>query len=100
MGPSSEALDRGSVSLSFTFLISNLRAINSNNSAPFPKEFKELNKQGLQSSMAFPGGSDSKGSTRNVGGPGSMLGSRRSPGEGNGSPLEYSCLGNSMDIGA
>ena len=62
--------------------------------------FKELNKQGLKNSMGFPGGSDSKESTCNVGGPGSMLGSRRSLGEGNGSPLEYSCLENSMDTGA
>ena len=62
--------------------------------------FKELNKQGLQNSMGFPGGSDSKESTCHVGGPGSMLGSRRSLGEGNGSPLEYSCLENAMDTGA
>ena len=32
--------------------------------------------------------------------PGSTLGSRRSPGEGNGNPLHYSCLGNPMDRGA
>ena len=32
--------------------------------------------------------------------PGSISGSRRSPGEGNGSPLQYSCLGNLMDRGA
>ena len=31
---------------------------------------------------------------------GSVLGLRRSPGEGNGSPLQYFCLENSMDIGA
>ena len=62
-------------------------------------EFKELNKQGLQNSMGFPAGSDSKESTGNVGGPGSMLGSRRSLGERSGIPFEYSCLENSMDIG-
>ena len=32
--------------------------------------------------------------------PGSVPGSRRSPGEGNGSPLQYSCLGNPTDSGA
>jgi len=31
---------------------------------------------------------------------GSILGLGRSPGEGNGNPLQYSCLGNPMDIGA
>ena len=45
----------------------------------------------------FPGGSDSKESACNVGDPGSIPGSGRSPGEGNGSPLQYSCLENSMD---
>ena len=44
--------------------------------------------------------SNSKGSACNVGDPGSIYGSRRSPGEGNGNPLQYSCLGNSMDGGA
>ena len=36
----------------------------------------------------------------NPGDMGSILGSGRSPGEGNGSPLQYSCLGNPMDGGA
>ena len=48
----------------------------------------------------FPGGSDGKVSACNVGDPGSMPGSGRSPGEGNGNPLQYSCLENSMDGGA
>ena len=48
----------------------------------------------------FPGGSDGKVSVRNVGDPGSIPGSGRSPGEGNGNPLQYSCLENSMDGGA
>ena len=39
-------------------------------------------------------------STYNMGGPGSIPELRRSPGEGNGSPLEYSCLENPMDRGA
>ena len=42
----------------------------------------------------FPGGSDGKESTCNAGYPGSIPGSGRSPGEGNGNPLHYSCLGN------
>ena len=41
-----------------------------------------------------------KASAYNVGDPGSILGSVRSPGEGNGSPLYYSCLENPMDLGA
>ena len=45
----------------------------------------------------FPGGSDGKEFAGDVGDPGSVLGSRRSPGEGNGKPLQYSCLRNSME---
>ena len=40
------------------------------------------------------GGSDGKESACNAGDPGSILGSGRSPGEGNGYPLQYSCLKN------
>ena len=43
--------------------------------------------------MGFPSGSDGKESAHNVGGLGSI------PGEGNGNPLQYSCLENSMDRG-
>ena len=45
----------------------------------------------------FPGGSDGKASAYNAGDPGSIPGSGRSPGEGNGNPLHYSCLENPMD---
>ena len=48
----------------------------------------------------FPGDSDGKESTCNAGTVGSIPGSGRSPGEGNGNPLQYSCLENSMDRGA
>ena len=47
--------------------------------------------------VGFPGGSDSKASACNVGDLGSIPGSRRSPGEGNGNPLHHSCLENPMD---
>ena len=47
-------------------------------------------------SQGFPGGSDGKASARNAEGPGSIPGSGRSPGDGNGYPLQYSCLENSM----
>ena len=50
--------------------------------------------------MDFPGGSDGKASACNAGDPGSIPGSGRSPGEGNGNPLQYSCLENPMDGGA
>ena len=49
---------------------------------------------------SFPGGSDGKVSACNAGDSGSISGSGRSPGEGNGNPLQYSCLENSMDRGA
>ena len=45
----------------------------------------------------FPGGSDGKASAYNAGDPGLIPGSERSPGEGNGNPLQYSCLENPMD---
>ena len=48
----------------------------------------------------FPGGSDGKESACNVGDPGSIPGLERSPGEGNGFPLQYPCLENPMDRGA
>ena len=41
-----------------------------------------------------------KASACNTGDPGSILGWVRSPGEGNGNPLQYSCLENLMDGGA
>ena len=47
--------------------------------------------------MGFPGGSDGKASTGNAGDLDSILGSGRSLGVGNGNPLHYSCLENSMD---
>ena len=48
----------------------------------------------------LPGGSDGKASAYSVGDPGSIPGPGRSPGEGNGNPLQYSCLENPMDGGA
>ena len=50
-------------------------------------------------SLGFPDGSDGKGSACNLGNLGSILGLGRSPGEGNGNPLQYSCLENYMDRG-
>ena len=50
--------------------------------------------------LGFPGGSEGKASACNAGDLDSIPGSGRSPGEGNGNPLQYSCLENSMDRGA
>ena len=47
--------------------------------------------------MGFPGGSEVKASTCNVGDLGSIPGLGRSPGERNGNPLQYSCLENPME---
>ena len=47
--------------------------------------------------MDFPHGSDGKESSCNVGDLGSIPGLGKSPGEGKGYPLQYSCLENSMD---
>ena len=51
-------------------------------------------------SKGFPGDSEGKESARNAGDPGLIPGSGRFPGEGNGSPLQYSGLENPMDGGA
>ena len=54
--------------------------------------------------MGFPAGSSDKESAftdpANAGDMGSILGSERSPGEGNGNPLQFPCLENPMDRGA
>ena len=49
--------------------------------------------------MGFPGSSDGKASAYNAGDPGLIPGLERSPGEGNGNPLQYCCLEKSMDGG-
>ena len=54
----------------------------------------------LQEVKDFPGGSDGKASAYNAGDLGSIPESGRSPGEGNGNPLQYFCLENSRDRGA
>ena len=50
--------------------------------------------------MCIPGGLDGKVSACNGGDPGSDPGLGRSPGEGNGNPVQHSCLENHMDEGA
>ena len=59
-----------------------------------------MNQQFGGSIKGFSGGSDGKESTCNAGDPGSFPGSGRSPGGGNGHPLQYSCLENPVDRGA
>ena len=50
--------------------------------------------------LGFLGGSVVKNLPANAGEAGLIPGQGRSPGEGNGNPLQYSCLGNPMDRGA
>ena len=50
--------------------------------------------------MGFPGGTTVKNPPANAGDMGLIPGSGRSPGGGNGTPLQYPCLGNPMDRGA
>ena len=54
----------------------------------------------LMGDLGFPGGSEVKASAWNAGDLGSIPGSGRYPGEGNGNPLQYSCLENPMEGGA
>ena len=72
-----------------------------------PKEqqlLKSCDKRGLgllqRNQCDFPGGSEVKVSAWNSGDLGSIPGLGRSPGEGNGNPLQYSCLENPMEGGA
>ena len=51
----------------------------------------------LTLNLGLPGGSDGNESARNAGDSGLIPGMGRSPGEGNGNPLQYSCLENSMN---
>ena len=59
--------------------------------SPAPK------KRGSKKYLGFPGGSDGKAPAFNVGDLDSIPGPGKSPGEGNGNPLQYSCLENPMD---
>ena len=54
----------------------------------------------LRERVGFPGGSEVKASAYNAGDLGSIPGLGSSPGEGNGNPLQYSCLENPKDGGA
>ena len=58
------------------------------------------NRQLALQAYVFPAGSDGKASTYNAGDLGSIPGLGRSPGEGNGKPLQYSWLENPTDRGA
>ena len=66
-------------------------------SARFPVQ-EDIKRENLHE--GFPGGSDGKESACNTGDVSLIPGSGRSLGEGNDNPLQYSCLGNSMDRGA
>ena len=56
--------------------------------------------QGRNRDIGFPGSSVVKNPLANAGDASSILGSGRSPGEGNGNTLQYSCLENPMNRGA
>ena len=64
----------------------------------FTFQFHALEKE--IATQDFPGGSEVKVSAWNAGDQGSIPGSGRSPGKGNGTPLQYFCLENPMEGGA
>ena len=70
------------------------------NSEAQNEEVRVSRKKAFTRERGFPGGSDGKKSACDVGEQGSIAGLGRSPGEGHGNPLQYSCLENSMDRGA
>jgi len=64
-------------------------------------DVRSINQDKLEvAKQDFPGASDGKASVSNAGELGSIPGSGRSPGEGNGNPPQYYCLENPMDRGA
>ena len=64
------------------------------------KEQDRQDRRVMRVHVALPGGSDGKASDYDVGDLGSTPGLGRFPGEGNGNPLQYSCLENPTDGGA
>ena len=66
---------------------------------PPPTIGKEKSFLQYMGQTGFPDGSVREESARNAGNPGSISGSRRSPGEGNGNSLQYFCLENPTDRG-
>ena len=80
--------------LSCTECVNKILLYSTGNSIQYPvinHSGKEYEKECLS---VLPGGSDGEESACNAGDPGSIPGLGRSPGVGNGSPLQYSCLGN------
>ena len=73
----------------------------SNDSRTYPMHYLvyHKNKSPLLPKRGFPGGSGVKASACSAGDPGSIPESGISPGEGNGNPLQYSCLENPMEWG-
>ena len=61
-------------------------------------EYVPMGREGSQGHLGFPGGSDGNDSACYAGDPGLIPGSGRSPGEGNGNPLQYSCLENPWTV--
>ena len=66
----------------------------------YDNDYQYLLKLNNAKLSSFPGGSDGKTSACNAGDVGSIPVLGRSPGEGNGNPLQYPCLENPMDGGA
>ena len=66
----------------------------------YKRVFESIFSTCVKSQEGFPGALDSKESAYNAGDPGSIPESGRCPGEGNGNPLQCSCLGNPRDRGA
>ena len=83
------------------FLSGQCKEIEENNRMGKTRElFKKIRDTKGTFPGGFAGGSDSKASVYNEGDPGSIPGLGRSSEEGNGNPLQYSCLESSTDGGA
>ena len=81
-------------------IFTNLDSFSSDHLNAFPnKALTDSSRKKVIFFLCFPSGSDVKESTYSVGDRSSIPGSGRAPGEGNGNPLQYSCLENPMDRG-
>ena len=92
------------VTFHFSFSLHSLHPVNKQSSYSSSKTYHECIFFSISTTallvQGFPGGSDGKESTCNVGDLGSIPGLGRCPEEGHSYPLQYSCLENSMDRGA
>ena len=100
MGKSHRALLCFSIKLSTSIALTGLTRLVYPKMPSSPASHRPKTSTFIYQFLGFSGGSEVKNPPANAGDEGSISGSGRSLGEGNGYPCQYSCLGNPMDRGA